>query len=143
MRPELPPSRWWVIDPATGLPSDDPIADDGRSQHYLGDEVLDDAGTAADSIEATVGAHRYFSDEEARGLIFRRELPASVRRYAEASAELLESTDDLWKWVDHTYQAKWGRGPTDVERRLIGEFAVWVLRPSSPDRPCPVQRPVA
>src|SRR4051812_884909 len=98
MRPELPPLRWWAIDPATGLPPSDgsPSADD-QSQHYLGDEVLDDAGTVADDIAATFGAHRYFSDDEVRRLIFQRELPASVRPYAEASAELLKSVDDLWR----------------------------------------------
>ena len=143
MGPELPPLRWWVIDPDTGRPSGGCPSDDGQSSNYLGDEVLDDAGTVADNIEATFGAHRYFSDEEARQLIFQRESPASVRPHADASAELLESVDDLWTWVAQTYREKWGREPTDVERRLIGEFAVWVLRPPSPDRLCPIARPVA
>jgi hypothetical protein len=116
---------------------------DGPSQSWLGDEVLDDAGTVADNIETTFGAHRYFSDDEARRLIFQRELPASVRPHAEASAELLESVDDLWRWIGQTYREKWDRAATAVERRWIGEFAVSILRPASPDRPSPVVRPVA
>ena len=143
MRAALPPLRWWAINPANGLPFDSSPSPNGEPTCYLGDEVLDDAGSTADYIDATFGARRYFSDNEARLLIFQRELPAAVCPYPDASAELLECVDGLWTSVGQAYRAKWGREPTAVERRLIGEFTVWVLRPDSPDHPCPVVRPVA
>jgi hypothetical protein len=109
----------------------------------LGDEPLDEAGISADNINATFGASRYFSDEETRRLIYDRELPQSVRPYADASAELLGLVDGLWKSVQQTYKEKWGRPPMPVERALIADFAIWVLRRGDESGGSPVTRPVA
>jgi hypothetical protein len=98
---------------------------------------------AADNIEATFGASRYFSDVERRRLIHEREVPASMHRHVEAAADLIECVDDLWASVDRTYQDYWGRPLTPAERRLIGDFAVWVLSPRSDASDCPISRPHA
>jgi hypothetical protein len=97
----------------------------------------------ADAIEAGFGASRYFSDDEARRLIYDRELPQSVREYADASAELLKLVEDLWKSVEHIYREKWGRPLMPVERRLVADLAIWVLRRGyESGGPEPVTRPV-
>jgi len=99
-----------------------------QSGLYLGDEPLDEVGISADHINAVFGASRYFTDSDARRLIYERELPRSARPHADASAELLELVDDLWKSVEQIYHQKWGRPLADIERRIIGDFAVAVLR---------------
>jgi hypothetical protein len=141
MQPELPPLRWWPIDPTTGVPLDIPLSADSLSQNYLGDEALDAAGTVADNIEATFGASRHFSEDERRRLIHERQLPASVRPHADAAAELIECVDDLWKWVEQVYRDRWARPPLPAERKLITDFAIWVLRGSDENGSSPVHRP--
>jgi hypothetical protein len=143
MRPELPTSRWWPIDPATGKPTSESAPAQPPSDLYLGDDPLDEAGISADNIEATFGASKYFSDDETRRLIHDRELPQSLRPHADASAELLELVDDLWESVRQSYHEKWGRPPTPVERALIAEFTIWVLRRGHESGHSPVTRPIA
>lgn len=133
-------SRWWSVDP-DGFPTGVLQPDDRHSRPCVGDHVLEAARTVATDIEATFGASRYFSNEEVRRLVFERDVPASVRPYAEASADLVQSVDDLWKWVSQIYVEKWGRQLTLVERKLIAEYAVWALLPDSPGNSPPLVRP--
>ena len=124
------PSEWWCIDPNSGnrrAPSAGDKIDAAAS--YLGDEPLREAGIAALNIDATFGSSRHFTDDEVRQLLANRMVPASVRLYAGATAELLESIDFLWTSVDKCYQAAWGRRANAVERRFIAEYAFSVMRP--------------
>jgi len=127
---DLDPSEWWCIDPNSGkrrAPSAGAEGDAAAS--YLGDEPLREAGTVASNIDATFGSSRHFTDDEVRKLLVNRVIPASVRPYAEAATELLESVDYLWTSVDECYQATWGRPANAIERRFITEYAFSVMRP--------------
>jgi hypothetical protein len=126
---DLDPSEWWCIDPDSGTRrGSSAIAEGDAAASYLGDEPLREAGIAASHIDATFGAARHFTDDEVRQLLVNRVIPASVRPYAEAATELLESIDFMWTSVDECYQARWGRPANAVERRFIAEYAFSAMR---------------
>ena len=129
MRQEDPPDEWWCIDPHSGARTRVVDGSDDGSGFYLGDGPLADAGMVATNIDATFGSSRHFTDDEARRLLEDRVVPASVRRYPEAAAELLESVCDLWTLVDEHYRGKWRRPANEVERRFIAAHALASLRP--------------
>jgi hypothetical protein len=121
-------TAWWSIDPQTGEPTDVTIPS-GVVCDCLGESVLADVGMVATNIEVTFGASRCFSDDETKGLLLDRHVPASVQSYPDATAELLESVDDLWRLVEERYRQAWGRSATEVERRWLCCRAVGMLRP--------------
>jgi len=51
--------------------------------------------------------------------------------------------DDLWRSVQQTYNEKWSRPPMPMERALIADFAIWVLRRGYESGGSPVTRPIA
>jgi hypothetical protein len=122
------PTVWWSIDPQTGEPTDVTVPP-GVVCDCLGESVLADVGMVATNIEATFGASRYFSDDEAKGLLLHRHVPASVQSHPDATAELLNSVDDLWHLVEEHYRQAWGRSATEVERRWLFCHALAILRP--------------
>lgn len=129
MRPEDPPDEWWCIDPESGSRTRAVRGDDGPSGFYLGDAAFRDVNMVAINIDATFGSSRYFTVEEAQRLLLDHIVPASVRRYDEAAAELVEAIDDLWTLVDENYTKRWGRPANEVERRFITAYAVSSIRP--------------
>ena len=50
-----------------------------------------------------------------------RVVPGSVRPCYADAADLLESVDDMWAWVDQCYRDTWGRAAGAIERRFIAD----------------------
>jgi hypothetical protein len=115
--------EWWRVAPQSGERLDGAVAKSDSPTFYLGDGPLSAASLAALAIEAGFNPARHFSDDEVRRLWLDREVPASVRPYADASEELLQFVNDMWQEVEDCYQRAWNRPPNSVERRLICEYA--------------------
>jgi hypothetical protein len=120
---------WWRIDPQTGEPTGEFPAPVDDSCVFLLDEAVDAAGDAATAIGATFGASRHFPDDEVRRLLAERVLPASVRPWPGAAAELLDLVDDLWQAVDRCSREASGRPATSAERHWLCRYAHSLLRP--------------
>lgn len=133
---------WWRIDPTTGEPASDsrsklsqppdfallnavPGIDDEKEAHYLGDGPWDMVFSAVSSIGKVLGAKQQFTEEEARGLFFKRIIPASLAVLPPKLArELVQIVDEMWKDVDGCYEDDWERPVRPLEKRWIGEYAV-------------------
>ena len=108
------PVEWWPVDPVSGLRLEADPADAAGPASYLGDCPLDAVAQIATAIDAAFNPRRHFSDDEVRSLLLDRVVPASVRPYDDAAAELLDFVDALWDDVHRCYQETWGRPPNPV-----------------------------
>jgi hypothetical protein len=136
---------WWRIDPETGMPAKDarsalsrppdvvllnavPGVDDQAGACYTGDGPWDMAGVVADELWAAVGDAEKLTEEEARGLLMDRVVPARLTETgAETTAHLLPIVDAFWRDIDWCYGEDWQRPALPTEKRWVCEQALYYL----------------